>query len=247
LPLVLARTARVVVDCDPRLASMLRRAHPGLAGILAPNAPCAGVAAQIAMGDLPRVLQLTAREIAALPIVLGADAEKMQSLRAKYQEKAQGRAIIGIAWASPKAKYARAKGAALEHWGALLSRGHFFVSLQYGDADAEIEAARARFGADIYCDPDVDQMRSIEDFATQIAALDHVVSVSNTTVHVAGAIGARCVVLTPPGRGLHWYWGLQGATTPWYPSLRLVRRPFGAPWDEEIAAAAALVEGDLGA
>jgi tetratricopeptide (TPR) repeat protein len=136
LPLVLARAPSVVLDCDARLAPLLRRSHPSLT-IVAPNAPFDGAAAQIAMGDLARVLGVTPNEIAQLPPVLRADETKVAAIRARYETLAQGKPIVGLAWASPRAKQARLKGAGLEHWAPLLTQPYFFVSLQYGAADAQ--------------------------------------------------------------------------------------------------------------
>lgn len=241
LPLALETTPRVAIDCDPRIAGLLRRAYPQVEAVLGPNETCAEAQSHIAMGDIAGVLQLAPERIAALPIVLKADETKVAALEAKYRQMAKGRPVVGIAWASPRAKLARSKSAGLEHWGALLREPYFFVSVQYGDDRADIDAAHSAFGCDIYHDDGVDQMRSMEDFAAQLAALDHIVTISNTTAHVAGALGSRALVLAPPGHGLHWYWGAEGERTVWYPSLEIVRRKLGEPWQDQIARAAGAV------
>lgn len=245
LPLVFERTPRVAVDCDPRLAGLLRRAYPRLETLLAPNETCAGTRAHIAMGDLAGVLKLASDDIVRLPVAMRADEAKTSSLREKYRQLGNGKPAVGIAWASPLARQARSKRAALEHWGALLREPYSFVSLQYGDDRADIEAARRLSTCEIFHDESIDQMHSIEDFAAQLAALDHIVTISNTTAHVAGALGLPAFVLLAPGHGLHWYWGAEGERTLWYPSLRLLRRPLGAPWDDQIAAAAKAVRNAL--
>lgn len=245
LPFVFERTQRVTLDCDPRIASLLKRAYPPLETVLTPGEIAPDTRASIAMGDIAGVLKLAPKDIAPLPIAMSADAQRAQELRDKYEALAKGRPIVGIAWASPRAKLARSKSAALEHWSALLREPYCFVSLQYGDDRADIAAANASFGCDIHRDEGVDQLRSIEAFAAQLSALDYIVTVSNTTAHVAGALGLNCVVLVPPTHGLHWYWGAEDATTPWYPTLSLVRRALGAPWDEQIAEAAGVVHAAL--
>ncbi len=245
LPFVFERTPRVALDCDPRLAPLLKRAYPQLEAVLAPPHTAPDARAHVAMGDIAGVLKLGPKDIAPLPVVMSAEAQQTQDLRAKYQNLANGRPIVGIAWASPRAKLARSKSAGLEHWGALLREPYCFVSLQYGDDRADIEAANAAFGCDIHHDESIDQMRSIEDFAAQLSALDYIVTVSNTTAHVAGALGLKALVLVPPTHGLHWYWGVDGATTPWYPTLALVRRALGAPWDEQVGEAAGIVRNAL--
>jgi len=245
LPLVMERTPRVAVDCDPRIASLLSRAYPQLEAVLAPNETCRHAQAHIAMGDIAGALHVAQSDISAIPVALRADEAKTAALRARYSELASGRPVVGIAWAAPHAAAAHAKTAGLEHWGALLREPCFFVSLQYGDDREEVESARVAFGCCIHRDESVDQMRSMEDFAAQLAALDHIVTISNTTAHVAGALGLRALVLAPPGHGLHWYWGYEGESTPWYPSLGLVRRALGAPWSEQVAIVARAVRNAL--
>jgi ADP-heptose:LPS heptosyltransferase len=41
----------------------------------------------------------------------------------------------------------------------------------------------------VFHDTDIDALISLDAFATQVAALDLVISVDNTTVHMAGALG----------------------------------------------------------
>ena len=76
--------------------------------------------------------------------------------------------------------------------------------------------------------------------------MDVVVSISNTTVHVAGALGTPCIALLPPAQGLLWYWGVTGAATPWYESVRLVRRAPEEAWAEQVARAARMLSSDEG-
>ena len=67
------------------------------------------------------------------------------------------------------------------------------------------------------------------------------------TVHVAGALGTACIALVPPAQGLLWYWGVTGEATPWYESVRLVRRAPEEGWAGQVARAAAmLAEGERG-
>jgi hypothetical protein len=100
-----------------------------------------------------------------------------------------------------------------------------FVNLQYGDCAAEIAAAKRAFGVDILDDPEIDPLASLEDFFAQVAAMDLVVSTSNTTVHVAGALNIPTWLLIPRGEGALWYWFMDRSDSPWYPSVRIFREP----------------------
>ena len=78
-------------------------------------------------------------------------------------------------------------------------------------------------------------------FAAQIAAMDMIISVSNTTVHVAGALGVPTWVLlnTLP----LCVWMAEGDGSPWYPSIRLFRQTEAGEWADVIGRVAAALEG----
>jgi hypothetical protein len=59
---------------------------------------------------------------------------------------------------------------------------------------------------------------------------------------MAGALGVDCIVMPPPARGRLWYWSIEGDTTPWYKSVRIVRRSLRESWEMQVARAAALLD-----
>jgi len=63
-----------------------------------------------------------------------------------------------------------------------------------------------------------------------------VISVSNTTVHIAGAMGVPTWVLlnaVPLS-----CWMRDGEESPWYPSVRLFRQTEAGEWDDVVGRAA---------
>jgi hypothetical protein len=207
------------------------------------DAPCEEFKAQISAADLGAALHLKSpADLPNPPRFWRADEARVSELRARYEEKAEGRKIIGIAWRS-KAPDGALRGPDLSHWRALLREEYFFVSLQYGDVRRDIEASEAS----IFADEEINQLRDMEGFFAQVAAMDHVVSILNTTLHVAGALGKPALALVPPGRGLHWYWGFEGEACAWNPSVRLLRRALDASWEEQIENAALILRDELNA
>lgn len=71
------------------------------------------------------------------------------------------------------------------------------------------------------------------DTAAVIAHCDLVISADTATAHVAGALAAAAWVPLPfvPD----WRWGLEGATTPWYRSLRLFRQTAQGDWTTPLS------------
>jgi len=79
-----------------------------------------------------------------------------------------------------------------------------------------------------------EKSHDLEGLAALIDACDVVVTVSNTTAHLAGALGRPALVLLPSGRGLMWYWHLERGDSPWYPSLKLFRQARSGEWSGVI-------------
>lgn len=162
-----------------------------------------------------------------------ADSAATATQRARLDGLAGGRPRVGIAWRSANATYGRQKSLRLDDLAPLLSgRSIFWVDLQYGDTAAERAVLAAAHGVELWHDDAVDPLADLDAAAAQIAALDLVITISNTAVHLAGALGVPTWLFLPaPGYGLLWYWQLGRADSPFYPSLRGFRqRDAAAGW-----------------
>lgn len=196
------------------------------------------------MGSLPVLYRTTEASFAASPqAYLCADPELRQQLRSRYHD---GRRLIGLAWHTRNRRTGRQRSIALKEFAPLFHLpGNHWISLQYGEPDAlaaEIERAQAP----LLLDAAIDQLQSIDDFAAQIAALDLVVTIDNTTAHLAGALGIPTLLLLP--FAANWRWMQSGDSSPWYPSLRLLRQERAGDWTtviEQAAAALALKGGSI--
>jgi len=59
-----------------------------------------------------------------------------------------------------------------------------------------------------------------------------VISVDNSTVHMAGALGKPVWTLLPYVP--EWRWMLDREDSPWYPTMRLFRQPSSGDWGSVI-------------
>jgi ADP-heptose:LPS heptosyltransferase len=79
----------------------------------------------------------------------------------------------------------------------------------------------------------IDNWHHLDSFAALIAACDKVVSIDNSTVHFAGALGKECHVLLP--HSCDWRWGLQQhKDSHWYKSMSLHRQTKLNDWSDAI-------------
>ena len=86
----------------------------------------------------------------------------------------------------------------------------------------------AETGVSVIRDKEIDSLKDLDGFAAQVAAMDLIVSISNTTVHVAGALGVPAWVLLP--NAPMWRWMIDRDDTPWYPLVRLFRQNKRGDW-----------------
>jgi hypothetical protein len=69
--------------------------------------------------------------------------------------------------------------------------------------------------------------------------MDLVVSIDNSTVHMAGALNVPVWILLPAVPAVpDWRWLLGRSDSPWYPSARLFRQTIGGEWTPVIQAVA---------
>lgn len=243
LPELLAAGITPVIECDPRMIPILQRSFPGIEMYGRANPPhprllTPDLAMQATLFDVARVFRNSPADCTgALPI--RADLDRAASLRAQYQA-GTGQPLVGLAWHSASPKLGAPKSARLTDFAPFLTLpGLRFVDLQYGNRAADRDALKQAHGVEVIADPAIDQLRDLDAFAAQVAAMDVVVSTSNTTAHMAAALGKPTLILLHHGISPHWYWTRNGETTPWYPTARLLRQAKTGDWQslaEKVAA-----------
>lgn len=231
-----------VVECDPRLVPLFARSFRGFRFVAPTNPPAPETMgefdASMPVASLGAELRGAIADFPRHAGYLRPDRERVAALRARYAADGHDR-VVGISWMSGARREAAEKSIDLLAWAPVLCLpGIRFVSLQYGSVARQVEAARAALGVDIVLDPGIDQLRDLDGFAAQVAAMDHVVTISNVAAHLAGALGRPGTVLLPRARGLKWQWLLERPDSPWYPSLALLRQRAQGDWSDPIARAA---------
>lgn len=237
----------LIVAVDPRLIPLFKRSFSGIEFVsLADLKKIGGFAAQVALGDLGAHFR---RQAEQFPRDRGAylRADPLRARELRQRLKAGGKFSCGISWRSTNPRLGKFKSLALADFAGIISiPGVRCVDLQYGDTGAERLALKKDTGLDVVHVDTIDNFSDIDGFAALIDACDMVVSVSNTTVHLAGALGKPTAVLLPYAQGRLWYWHEGADTSPWYPACHLYRQPAIGDWASVLTAVAAAVR-DAGA
>jgi tetratricopeptide (TPR) repeat protein len=235
LPDVLRTGNQCLLDCDARLKPLFARSFPEIEVVSSP-APDHDLelnfAAHLPCGSLPGLFRTSDTAFAATTSpYLVADSVERERFRTRY---ADGRRQVGLAWFTKNRKTGRNRSIDLSVFAPLFARPDIrIVSLQYGDPSAlQDQAATAR--ANILIDRSVNQFANIDAFAAQIGAMDLVITIDNSTAHLAGALGVPTWLLLPYAPD--WRWLQAREDSPWYPTLRLFRQPKLGDWQSVVQA-----------
>ena len=217
-----------VLEVDPRLMPAFVRTHPDWQLVAAPAAPAAftGCDLHLPIGSLPRLLRPDLESFARQPAtLLAADPVRAAAYRSRL---AEGEALlVGISWRSfqPRKRryYELRKSAPLMTWRELSTRrGVRLVDLQYGDT-AEERAAFAAAGGRLGRLDELDLFNDLDGVLAAIAACDLVVTTSNVTAHLAGALGKRTLLIYLGANPTFHYWVPdERGRSPWYPTVEIV-------------------------
>ena len=227
-----------ILEVEKRLVALFARSFPGVQVVASAAEPYQNrFDAQVAIGSLGRFLRPSWQAFPRPPApYLAADQAQTGALRSLLTKG--GRAVIGLSWRSYNPESGRYKTARLADFAPLLRLpGYRFIDLQYGDTREERDAIARDFGVQVERLEDIDNTNDIDGLASLISACDAVVTVSNTTAHLAGALGKPTWVLVPLGHSRIWYWFDDQTESPWYPRVRVWRQGAGQSWAELIASA----------
>jgi tetratricopeptide (TPR) repeat protein len=187
-----------------------------------------GVDYHIPIGTLPKFFRRADGDFPKAPF-LKADEKKVREYKEKYPTETMR---IGLSWQGGSNKTAKhRRSIPLEKFGEILKLPATWISLQYGDVEAEVQKVNRQFGTNLIHDN-----YAIEDLDEQAAltkACSLVITAIQTSVHMAGALGVPtwCLVCTAPPWKFHDKMD-ERDTLLWHPAVRMIRQE-GDEWPLE--------------
>ena len=159
--------------------------------------------------------------------------------------------ICGISWKS-NAVEGRHKTTQLKNLLPILSlKGIKFLDLQYekknnvGQTTIEKEELFKKNNIRIEEYEGIDKFEDIDGVLTLISNCDIIVTSSNVTAHLAGALGKKTFLFLPLGRGKLWYWHEENGKSLWYPSIKIFTAESSGEWGQIFNKIAKVIEQDL--
>jgi hypothetical protein len=234
LPQLRARGAVVDLNCEPKLAALLKGDARFAAVIAADEPPLEHeYSYRFPLGDLPGLLRANtcppAFPLASDPARRERCAQRLAALGAPP--------YLGLTWKAgtdavridtlslSKQVPPAALGEVLRGWKGTL------VSVQRNPTKADISAISAAARAP------VQNLAELNDDLCEILALldvlDEYVTVSNTNVHLRAALGrsARVLIPYPP----EWRWMRREGRSEWFPEFPVYREPVSRGWSAPLA------------
>ena len=237
LHLLTQKSRKVVVEIDPRLISTFQRSFPHTTFFPQFDLPdfCVfehAIDYQIPIASLGQHFLNTEPAFPKQQSYLVPCPEKVRQFKYRYKQLASGKPLVGISWRGGNTKK-ESRDIPLEQWTDLIAMGRFcFINLQYGNVTNEVLDFTTETGISIYSDDRVDSSKDLDGFISQVAAMDLVVSVANSTAHVAGSLGKPALILLPLVPD--WRWMISRADSLWYPEVTLLRQSRVRDWDDVL-------------
>lgn len=220
---------RVSLQAPPGTSRVLQTLHPELKLDQAALAGSNGVA----VTDLPALLAVSLANLPSMSPMpyLHADPQQRHDMALRLGPRRGLR--VGLCWRGHRSLISQ-RSVALDEFTTLATPDIEWISLQHGPLNSdERHAARTM------------NLRhegwGFDQIAAAMPLMDVVISVDTANVHLAGAMGVRtwALICAVPD----WRWGDAGSISPWYPSMRLFRQPYGQSWQAVLKdVSAALTE-----
>ncbi len=231
LPELLTLSKTVAIILDGRLEKLFKNSFPGLSictyDMFQPQR-CIEFDFTIPSGSLGYLFRQSHNEFSREPF-LRASSQAQKKISTIIESLKIKRPRVGLSWRGgtnvTRVQHRSIKLQELEPIVAL--EGVEFINIQHGDVSSEIAAFERATGKAIHSLPHSD-MRDFDDLAAIVDQMDLIITVQNTNVHIAGAIGKECWTMVPASP--EWRYGYSGKRMPWYSSVELFRQNEAMNW-----------------
>jgi hypothetical protein len=228
LPDLVASGARCTLDCSPRLRPLFARSFPQ---VRVAEHPIDGIDCTMAIGSLPLLFRANADAFPRHNGYLRPDLGRVAAWREQLAALGDG-LKVGLTWRGGLLRTGQ-KQRSLDpgELGALLRVPKVrWVSLQHGDTAAQLRQVQEAHGVSVASWDHA--LADLDETAALVSALDLVITVCSTVVHLTGALGRPAWVLTPSAPA--WRYRRAGTRMPWYPSVLLYRQRVHGDWTETV-------------
>lgn len=221
IPHVLSLAKHITLEVNAKVAGIAKQTWPQFAVIKEETA--GRYDAKVPIGSLIGMFGVNTKPF------LNPHPEKIAFYRRELEKLGPG-PYIAVAWlGGTKETRVLSRCVTLKDLEPILSR-YTCVSAQYTHPETKPDVEKDRIAAGLKKINDESCGEDLHDQAALFKAVDAVVTVQQTAVHVAGGVGAKTFALI--GKNPHWRYGVEGDSMPFYSSVRLFRKQ--TEWPEVV-------------
>ena len=154
----------------------------------------------------------------------------------KNKIKKEKSLICGVSWKS-SAQEGKHKTVLLQDLLPIFKlKDIHFLDLQYefknNEGQTAIEKEKLFKESNIKIDDyeEIDKFTDIDGLMALVSNCDIIVTCSNVTAHIAGALGKKTFLFVPFQRGKFWYWSENQGVSLWYPSIKIFTAESNSGW-----------------
>ena len=217
-----------VIECDPRLLNFYKRSLPkfsekfvSLGTITNDDDQFRSIDNIIYAGSLGRYYRKNIKNFKnnSFLKIDNKNFEDMQIKLSIYKKKYK----IGLSWKSFNNQFAQDKSLNLKDLNNIFNLTDCDIfNLQYGNVENEINSFNSVNKNKLLNIEGLDLFNDFESIASLLKSLDVFISISNSTAHLAGALGVKTILIKPENFAVFHYWNQKTDNTPWYASVKLI-------------------------
>ena len=210
--------------CDPRLENIFKKKYPYLKFLVHKNQHNdENIQSKLPIGSLAKYFRNTKESFKSISTqdnyLLPSKIDKIKT--------------IGISWHTTNKQFGPERNIDLDLFSNVLSNNEFkFLNLQYGNHNQEIRAIENRLGKEIFEEKENKNFTNIDGLAEKILKCDIVISIDNSTAHLAGYLNKLTLLLLP--KVSDWRWQKSISNTLWYDSIKIIKQDIKLDWSSSI-------------
>ena len=193
---------------------------------------------QIPIGSLCKMINPYEHRDSIKKIKLVADESQRSKMLKSYKSNGLKRPIIGISWQGggrpDRVNIKSIKLSAIMQYLNSNVKGVEWLSLQYGDDEPHLKKLKDNFDINVIHDSDVEPLRDMDTWLSQVSCCDAVITIANTTVHGSAGLGIPTFVLL--SEKSDWRWIRQDGydLSYWYESITVGEQSKNGDWGQAL-------------
>jgi len=243
LPDIIGQGGSCIIECDARLENLFRRSFPKALVVSGKREDLpAGIGTtypidfKLPIGSLGRFFRNVMEDFPQHTGYLQADDDRTAFWKQRLEELGPG-LKIGFSWrGGTKRTRTWARTISLNELLPIFRTPHAqFINLQYGNSSEELNRFKESYElSNLHHWQDA--IDDYDETAALVSALDLVITVCTSIVHLTGALGKPAWIMTPYVP--EWRYMVGGEVLPWYPASRTFRQARAGEWTSVIDAIA---------